>query len=235
MKRLIGVVLSVLLLCVLPWALAETSVNGEATLTVLGSASVAIVPDYAILSFGVSTQAETALAALNQNAEQMQSLIDALLGFQIAREDMQTNYFSVHPVFDYNRTNADGTQKLLGFRVINNVQVVVRDISRVSLVLDVAVAEGANESYGLSFDSSKRSEAYDQAMIAAVGVARRKAELLAAAADMQLGRILNITDQSSGYGNLYGARGSVMLADSTPIMEGILTVEATVMVSYQLQ
>jgi len=236
MKRLIGVVVGLLILCALPLANAEMPMNADPALTVTGSASVGVAPDFAVLNLGINTQGETALVALNQNAALMQSVIEALEGFGVVGKDLQTNYFGIYPIMDYNQVNVDGTQKMLGYRVENTIQVIVRDISHVSMVLDGAIAAGANQSYGINFDSSKRSEAYDQAMAAAVRDANRKAALLASAAEMRLGALVHITEQPSGYSAGYASlRNDESFTAGTPIMNGTLTVEAHVVVSYQLQ
>ena len=49
------------------------------------------------------------------------------------------------------------------YHVSNQVQVTVRDISKVSSVLDLAVSNGANSIYGVSFDVSNPTALEDQA------------------------------------------------------------------------
>lgn len=240
MKKFICLMLTVLLAGVAPLALAQEPAPGlakeaGATLTVTGSASVAIVPDFATLTLGVSTQAETVAAAQEQNAAQMNALLEALGAQGIAKEDLQTSYFSINPVYDYNQMNPDGSQKMVGYRVENSLAVKVQELDKISAVLDGAMAAGANQGYGLNFDSTKRAEAYDQALAAAVKEAKRKAGVLADAAEEPLGALLSINEQV-GYGGNYPMAMKMMdsAAGSTPIMSGTLSVEATVIATYQV-
>lgn len=234
MKKTISMLIAVLLLVTVPLALAESASPQEsrATLTATGNASVSIAPDFATVILGVNTQAETVAAAQEQNAKQMAALIQALTAQGVSREDMSTSYFSVYPVYDYNTYNADGTQKNIGYRVENSLQVTIWNLDIISVVLDAAMASGANQSYGLNFDSTKRGEAYDQALAAAVKEAKRKAAVLADAAEEPLGQLMSIAEQSVGYSGGYSISSKADSVAGTSVLSGTLTVEASVLVTY---
>lgn len=234
MKKTISMLIAFLLLVTAPLALAEgtTPLESSATLTATGNASVVIAPDFATVILGVNTQAETVAAAQEENAKQMASLIQALTAQGIGKEDMSTSYFNVNPIYDYNTYNADGTQKNIGYRVENSLQVTIWNLDSISMVLDAAMAAGANQSYGLSFDSTKRGEAYDQALTAAVKEAKRKAAVLADAAEEPLGQLVSISEQSVGYSGGYGISSKADSVTGTSVLSGTLTVEASVLVTY---
>lgn len=234
MKKTISMLIAFLLLVTAPLALAESAAPQEnrATLTATGNASVAIAPDFATVILGVNTQAETVADAQEQNAKQMASLIEALTAQGIGKEDMSTSYFSVNPVYDYSKYNADGTQKNTGYRIDNNLQVTIWNLDSISVVLDAAMAAGVNQSYGLNFDSTKRGEAYDQALTAAVKEAKRKAAVLADAAEEPLGQLLSIAEQNVGYIGGYGIASKTDSVAGTSVLSGALTVEASVLVTY---
>ena len=100
MKKLIALTLALLMLA-LP-ALAQTIPAAEnATLTVTGSASVALVADYAQASVGVSTRAATVQEATAQNAEAIRSVIAALTEAGIPQEDIATSCYSVYTEYEY--------------------------------------------------------------------------------------------------------------------------------------
>jgi uncharacterized protein YggE len=211
--------------------------NSLATISATCTGRVVIVPDFASVTLGVNTLAPTVVEAQQQNATQISAVLEALAGQGIAKEDMQTSYFGINPEYDYNTRNADGTQPLLGYRVSNNLNVTIRDLDKVSAVLDAAMAAGVNESHGLSFDSSKRAEAYDQALSTAVKAAARKAGILADAAAVTLGDVLSIAEQNTGNFGAFNSAGGVMEARAadTQIVNGTLVVEATVELVYRAE
>lgn len=236
MKKMIAILTAILLLGLAPLALAQGTQPAQevgATVTVTGTASVPLAPDFATITLGVGVQAATVAAAQAQNATQMTALIDALKAQGIAEKDMQTNYFSINPVYDYNQPNADGTQNIAGYRVDNTLLVTIHDLGTISAVLDKAMESGANQGYGLTFDSTKRAEAYDQALTAAAKEAKRKAAVLAEAADEPLGALVSLLEQTGYGGNYPMAMKANYDAASTPILTGSLTVEATVVATYQ--
>ena len=243
MKKAIAIALVLMILGALPVALAQDASPvpaRERALTVTGSASVTLVPDYATLNLGVVAQAETVADAQAQNAIQMTALLAALEKAGIAKEDIQTRYFSVNPVYGdvasrYEMAYPSPEGKPVGYRVENNVQVTLRDIDSIGRILDEAMKAGANQSYGISFESSQRAEAYDRALQEAVKEAQRKAGLVAQAANQTLGGLVEIQEQGVGYGTGYMKSMVMDAASSTPIISGVLTVEASVQVTYQLQ
>lgn len=231
MKKTIALLLCILLLAAAPLALADN----DATLTVLGTGVVTLAPDYATLTLGVGTQAATVTAAQEQNAAQMTALITTLKAAGIAEEDMQTSYFGINPVYDYNSYSESG-ETIKGYRVDNSLLITIRDLGAISSILDEAMKAGANQSYGLSFQSSKQNEAYDQAMQNAAAEATRKAGVLAGASGKALGNLEKVEEQTPGYRGEYVTASKMMdTAAGTPIMAGTLTVEATVMMTFSLK
>ena len=237
MKKIICLVTTLCMLTAVSFAFAEGTMPAQdvgATVTAAGTGHVVIVPDFATIILGVNTQAQTVADAQRQNAALADAVIAALIAQGVAREDMQTSYFGIYPISDYSYT--DGIDRVLGYRVENNLSVTIRDLNKVSAVLDSAMAAGANQSYGLTFDSTKRGEAYDQALAMATKEARRKAQILAGAADVTLGELVNATEQSYGYYGENNAGGGMMdMRGDTPIMNGSLTVVASVISTYKVK
>lgn len=231
MKKTIALLLCILLLASASLALADN----DATLTVLGTGVVTLTPDYATLTLGVGTQATTVTAAQEQNAAQMTSLIATLKAAGIAEEDMQTSYFSINPIYDYS-SYSESMETIKGYRVDNSLLITIRDLGAISSILDEAMKAGANQGYGLSFQSSKQNEAYDQAMQNAAAEATRKAGVLAGASGKTLGNLEKVEEQTPGYRGEYVTASKMMdVAGGTPIVAGTLTVEATVMMTFSLK
>ena len=103
------------------------------TITVNGNGIVTTVPDEAQFTFGVSTTAPSARAALSGNAARMNRLIAALKAAGIAPADIQTAEISLSP-----NTNENGS-KVLSFTASNSVTVKTKQISNAGSIVDAAV------------------------------------------------------------------------------------------------
>ena len=73
-------------------------------------------PDMATISLGVQTQAPTAQAAVQANAQRMTALIHALRRAGIAERDIQTSNVSVNPQQQYRENQPPVT---LGYQANN--------------------------------------------------------------------------------------------------------------------
>lgn len=199
-----------------------------ATLGVQGEARVHVAPDLATVSLGVTTQAETAAQAMSDNATRQGAIIEALRAQGIAAEDLQTQGLNLAPLQDYSRQ--DQPPRITGYQAQNIVTAQVRDIAQLGPLLDALVAAGATDVQGISFAREDGSAAEDQARADAVAEARRRAEVMAQAAGMQLGPLRSLSDASTIGGprpQMMAARASAD-AQATPIEAGQLTITATV-------
>jgi len=233
MKKLLSIVLvlAMLLPCI---ALAETvAVTDGATITVTGSASMTLKADYAQVSVGVSTKAETVEKAANENNAAIYAVIEALKEAGVAEEDIATSNYSVYAEYDYSSL---GGQKLSGYNVTNQLTVIIRDMEHIGATLDKATAAGANNIYNIQFLSTKADEAQDEATVYAVQDAMRRAQLLASAAGLNLGGIKSISDATPSYGIVtrsYASKLDAVAGNS--ILPDDASVSASVTIVFELK
>lgn len=206
-----------------------------------GHGEVTAQPDTASITSGVTTQAETARAALDANTEAMTALIQALREAGIADRDIQTSNFSVNPSYVYtDARDANGytlPPKISGYQVQNTVTVRVRDLSTLGTVLDHSVTVGANTISGISFSVEDPSALYDEARKAAFADAHHKADLYASAAGDALGDIRGISESQGGpQPQPYMLKSMAMdaAAAPVPVQGGELTFAIDVQVSWDL-
>lgn len=193
--------------------------------TVTGTAEVQAVPNRVGFVFGVSTDAATAQAASSANAEKAQRVIAALRAAGVAKADLQTQDVSVSPHWsEAGRPD--------GFTAHSSVQVKVRDVARAGSIVDAAVAAGANETSGPTFDRSDRDELYRRALRQAFADARSKAQTLAGEADASLGRVLRIEESAAPRPVPYFEAAA--LSAKTPVEPGTQDVQATITVTFSL-
>lgn len=214
---------------------------GNAVLTLSADGRSTRVPDLAVFSAGVTTQAKTASAALSQNAEQMNAVIAALKASGIAERDIQTSNLSVNPVYGQPRADANGNVSgepvIIGYQASNQVEVKQRKIGNYGKTIDTLVNAGANQVSGPSFQLDNPDAASDEARIEAMKKARARAELYAKAAGLTVKRILTISE-SGGYAPqpmvMYARAEAMMAKAPSPVAAGEVQVGANVTVTFEL-
>jgi uncharacterized protein YggE len=162
-----------------------------AGITVMGTGSAKAVPDVAEWSFGVRSEAESAAAAMRDNAAVAKRLIDALKSAGIKGDDLRTESVSLYPQQD------EMGQNIIGYSASNTVHATM-PISKAGTVIDKAVAAGANEIYGPNLRVSDSDAQYAQAVDEAFDDARARAEAVAAKAGVTLGRPVAIVEGGGG-------------------------------------
>jgi uncharacterized protein YggE len=165
-----------------------------------GEGTASATPDLAIINSGVVSEGKTAREALDANTAAMAKLIAAIKAAGVEDKDVATSGFSVAPRYVYSQRN-DGTQeppRITGYEVRNTVTVKVRDLTKLGGILDKAVTEGSNQIDSLSFDIADKKKLYEEARKGALADARAKAELYAGAAGVKLGRLRELSEQTSG-------------------------------------
>lgn len=206
----------------------------QRTITVSATGDVDAEPDQARITSGVATEAPTAREALAGNTEAMNKVIAELKTKGIDAKDIQTASFQVEPVMDYSK---DGQPpKLRGYRVSNQVVVLIRDLDQLGTILDDLVSAGANQIQGLSFEVSKAETLKDEARKNAIANALRRAKLLAAAAGAEVGQVLQISEETTSDSPITLAAPRFAKAQaSVPIERGSSTLEARVTTTWELK
>ncbi|MDO5614491.1 MAG: SIMPL domain-containing protein [Paracoccus sp. (in: a-proteobacteria)] len=194
-------------------------------LTVLGEGQAAVQPDLAVVSLGVTSQADTAAAAMADNSTQQAAVIEALQGQGIEARDIQTSGLSLSAMMDYSEGRAPA---ITGYQAQNMVTVRVREVARLGEMLDALVQAGANEVQGISFQREDAQDAADDARASAVTEARRRAEVLAQAAGMRLGPVVSLRDVAAATGPQPMMMARAESAGSVPVQAGELTITAQV-------
>lgn len=152
------------------------------------------VPDLAVIQAGVVTQAATAAEAMQQNNAQMARVVAALRKAGIADRDVQTARISLSPQYRY----ADNKPPVItGYQASNQVSVRFREVAKSGAILDTLVTVGANDIQGPNLTLDKPEGALDEARVDAVKKARARAELYAAAAGLNVDRILTISENGA--------------------------------------
>ena len=174
MRKMIALILVMVLSLFTFSALADSSI------VVTGTGETFIPADTAVVSLGVSIRNADALKAQAEANEVIARIRTALTGAGLKEEDINTGYVNLYGVYDY----SGYAEKLTGYNASASLAVMVKDISRVGEVIDLAFGAGANMLDDVSFSASDDSAARAESLKAAVAEAKEKAAVLAEAAGM---------------------------------------------------
>jgi hypothetical protein len=202
------------------------------TIVVSGTGRVAVEPDVAELRLGVAIARPSVEAARAAAADVMAAILGAIDRAGVARRDVRTSLLSVQPRYDYRDGKAP---TLTGYDLANVVEVTVRDLARLGAVVDGALTSGATSLDGLSFRVEDPREAERVARTAAVGEARARAEVLAAAAGVAITGVADIVEGGPlpTWPQPKAARMMLAADAGTPVEAGTTEIAVTVTVTFR--
>ena len=205
-------------------------------LYVSATGHVAQAPDQASVSAGVVTEAPDAGSAMAENARRMNAVFAALKAAGIKDRNIMTSQMSLSPKYNYQNRKAP---RITGYEVRNTVSAKTGDLGKVGAMLDALVKAGVNTINGVSFSIKNTKSAKDKARLDAIARARTKAEGMAKAAGVRLGKVLEIRESSSGgYPRpqpMMMARGMEADMAPTPISAGEQTLSVSINITYALE
>jgi uncharacterized protein YggE len=223
-------------------------------ITVSGEGKIYAKPDVAITNLGVTTTAATVADVTKTNTDKMNAVIDALKALKIDEKDIQTTNYNLTPVYEnYSIPSAvpmmyptasgsmvrTGTT-VTGYRLEQDVQVKIRDFTKVGDILSQATAKGANVVSDLQFTIDNPEQFKDQARVKAIAQAKTNAQNLAKESGVKLGKIINV------YENyvypMYNSTKSVSMGAGVPeaapvpvIQPGQQEIDVTINLTYQVR
>ncbi len=203
-----------------------------ATITVTGEGVVTSAPDLATVSLGVTTQGDTAAAAMAANTDALTAVLERVKAAGVEDRDIQTSTLNLNP----NWSNSDGSSMpvIQGYVATNLLSIRVRDMAKLGGVLDAAITDGANTLNGISFGLAEPDPAMDEARKAAVAKARARAELLVTAAGASLGRIVSISEAGFAPPMPMYRMEAAMADAAVPVEGGEVGVTANVTITWEI-
>lgn len=226
-------------LCGSAMAATPATAPEQGQISVSASASRTISPTYALLSLGISTSAADVGQAKVENDRVMSAVVSRLQALGVTKNNIKTSYFNVNPQYDYSANNG-GANKVKGYTVTNRVTVRINDLNNVSKIIDGTVNAGATSVDSLQFNADITPDLTDQLITEAVKSGRHQADVVAAAAGEQVGKLksANVTTNST-YSNDVSPRlykvNAVALSSFTPIEKGDITVTQNVDLVFTIQ
>ena len=205
------------------------------TINAEGRGIVEIVPDEAIVRFGVKTEKKTLEKAYEKNTKSINNIIKAAKSIGVKGKDVKTSSYSIMPIYPKDEKGRTVQGKPMAFSVNQQLTVVARNILKVGDLIDRVVASGTNTFNGIQFTSSKIAELKKEAKGKAAKDAKVNAEILAKSLGVKIGKLMSVDDTSV---QPYPRRGAVyatsMVRSSPNIQIGSMEVSVTCNVVYEI-
>lgn len=206
------------------------------TLTVEGEGRISVPPDMITIAVGIYSSNANATAAAAQTHAKMDNVISALQADGISKADFLGRSSGVSASgggFIQLCNNTTCISKNFTNTNVIQDQILIKlnttDVSAVRKIHDIAIAAGANETTVIGYGLRDPKTAIDMARQRAVDNARSNAEMLASAAGVKVGKVLNVYEYPGGYmdqGWMSPAIG--------PSMPGLIDVTSDVVVTYEI-
>lgn len=213
---------------------AQGTVAGDNSITVVGQGQAFGEPDQAHVMLGVEIFSETIEEATSQNEETIQRIMTALADQGVDRKDIQTVNYGLWAEQIYGDRGPEG---IAGYRVTNQINTTIRDISQVGDILSAAIDAGANSIHGVNFSVSDTAALEAEARASAMADARQRAQSLADLAGVELGQIQVISEVIGQPAYPFPAMGgaAVMEAAAPSISPGQLSHQVQVQVTFGIK
>ncbi len=171
---------------------ARRSVANQNTITISAEGKVNAVPDLATINASVITKGSTAEKAQTDSTKKMEGVMKYIQDQGVDKKDIQTSGYNVYPEYDYNQPG----QVITGYVANQTVTVKVRDNALVGKLLGGLTANGVNQIMGVSYSFDDPDDLKQQAREEALKNAREKAQKLADAAGVRLGKLVSFSENS---------------------------------------
>lgn len=208
------------------------------TIAVTGTAVMEAEPDMATVRFELVKSADTAESARNSLAVELNSLKKVFSGQLIDPKDIKTSGYRINPIYAFIK----GKQVQKGFNAEVTSVVKVKDLNKLSAVIDRSIKNTSAEINGVDFSLQKRELIERKLLGEAVTNAQEKATIVAHAGGRMLGNLIHADISSSGgetvvpmARNMMMAKMDTAEAEPTNLSPGTITVRTTVRTVFALK
>jgi len=207
------------------------------TISVWGNAEIWVKPDLALIDLGIVTEGKSVSEAMEKNSVKMNAVIEAIKSQGIEEKDLKTTGFNIHPLYEWIKKEIiEGKRVLVGYEVVQTLQVKIRDLSKVSNVIQVAAENGINQVEDLRFTIDKQEDLQSKARKEAIEKAKLKAREIAGQLGVKLKRITDY-NENIFLPRFYSVEKSVQneMGKAPLIQPGENKIEANVNLIYEIE
>lgn len=205
--------------------------NQTPTVEVVGEGIVYATPDMVNISISIEKEGFDLKNLRQKNGEAVAQVLQ-LLSKELPMENFQTSYVSLYKD-DYNKLNK--------YRVVQNINIKLEDISKYDNLMNAIFDAGVNRIDGISFGVKNKEKLLQEARVAAIDDARKKALLYAVSLDQNIGKAIQIREVNSHFNDIQPVErmskmslGSPANGNDNTLAVGKIAIEAQVNVAFEL-
>lgn len=190
MKKLMALMMAMALMISAFTALADTEI------TVNGTGETLLPADTAVVTLGVNVRNADVVKAQSEVNDKIEAIRSNLVKEGFSEENINTDRLRIYAVYDY----SSEVEKIVAYNASSYLAIRTKDMENVGKIIDIAFEAGANMLDGISFSAEDVDEACQNSLTEAIKEARAKAQVIAAAAGLEITDILAINE---GYTTSY--------------------------------
>lgn len=205
--------------------------NQTPTVEVVGEGIVYATPNMVNISISIEKEGLDLKNLRQKNGEAVAQVLQ-LLSKELPMENFQTSYVSLYKD-DYNKLNK--------YRVVQNINIKLEDISKYDNLMNAIFDAGVNRIDGISFGVKNKEKLLQEARVAAIDDARKKALLYAVSLDQNIGKAIKIKELNSHFNDIQPVErmskmslGSPANGSDNTLAVGKIAIEAQVNVAFEL-
>ena len=205
--------------------------NQTPTVEVVGKGIVYATPDMVNISISIEKEGLDLKNLRQKNGEAVAQVLQ-LLSKELPMENFQTSYVSLYKD-DYNKLNK--------YRVVQNINIKLEDISKYDNLMNAIFDAGVNRIDGISFGVKNKEKLLQEARVAAIDDARKKALLYAVSLDQNIGKAIQIKEINSHFNDIQPVErmskmslGSPANGNDNTLAVGKIAIKAQVNVAFEL-
>lgn len=205
--------------------------NQTPTVEVVGEGIVYATPDMVNISISIEKEGLDLKNLRQKNGEAVAQVLQ-LLSKELPMENFQTSYVSLYKD-DYNKLNK--------YRVVQNINIKLEDISKYDNLMNAIFDAGVNRIDGISFGVKNKEKLLQEARVAAIDDARKKALLYAVSLDQNIGKAIKIKEVNSHFNDIQPVErmskmslGSPANGSDNTLAVGKIAIETQVNVAFEL-
>lgn len=244
-KMIMGFLLvgAVMLSACAPQQITVTPQPERNTLSVSGQGEIEVNPDKAEVTLAFVTNASTAQEAQEKNRALSSTVVEALTGAGVKKDDIETVYYDLHQLWGWNQKTGERFDQ--GYELEHRMKITTTNLDGVGNLIDLAIKSGANRVDTIEFGLTRPTEKQvkGEALAKAAQEAASKAQSIAANVGVNIGKVMRVSE--SAYYNpvvpsfrkemMASAAYDSAVAPPTPIGPQKLTVTATVSLDYEIR
>ena len=162
------------------------------TISLTGEAKTQTVPDQALITFTLESKASELADAKRMQDEKLRTLYTLAGELRIEQKHLKTNYAQINPEYRYK----DGKQIFQGYNASASITITLNDTSIVGEVMERFVKAGFDRMNAVQYRIKDEQPIREKLKIDAIANAKSKAEKMAAALGMRVGKPVQISESA---------------------------------------